>query len=77
MHSVPDLHSIPDGFTGGADTLDEARKSYRHIVTERPRIQRQGMPSAVEHLETAPAEMWVRAKVSAVHRDPSTNEMFL
>ena len=35
------------------------------------------MPPAVEHLETAPAGMWVRAKVAAAHRDPSTDEMFL
>jgi hypothetical protein len=70
-------YSIPGGLTGGANTLAEARKSYRHNVTELARIQRQGVPPAVEHLETALAGMWVRAKVAAAHRDPSTDQMFL
>jgi hypothetical protein len=35
------------------------------------------VPPAVEHLETALAGMWVRAKVAAAHRDPSTDQMFL
>jgi hypothetical protein len=70
-------HSIPGGLTGGANTLAEARESYRHNVTELARIQRHGVPPAVEHLETALAGMWVRAKVAAAHRDPSTGQMFL
>ncbi len=70
-------HSIPGGLTGGANTLAEARDSYRHNVKELPTIHRQGVPPAVEHLETALAGMWVRAKVAAAHRDPSTDQMFL
>ncbi|HVQ87218.1 MAG TPA: hypothetical protein VMT88_03455 [Actinomycetes bacterium] len=70
-------HSIPGGLTGGAKTLAEARECYRHNVTELERNQRQGVPPAVEHLETALAGMWVRAKVAAAHRDPSTDQMFL
>jgi hypothetical protein len=70
-------HSIPGGLTGGAETLAEARESYRQDVTELERIQRQGVPPAVEHLETALAGTWVRAKVAAAHRDPSTDQMFL
>ncbi|MDT5244061.1 MAG: hypothetical protein QOD36_1437 [Mycobacterium sp.] len=66
-------HSISGGLTGGANTLAEARESYRQLA----RIQRQGVPPAVEHLETALAGMWVRAKVAAAHRDPSTDQMFL
>jgi hypothetical protein len=31
----------------------------------------------VEQLKTALAEMWVRAKVAAAHRDPSKDQMFL
>jgi hypothetical protein len=62
--------------TGDANTLAEARESYRHNVTEQARIQCQEAP-AVEHLETALAGMWVRAKVAAAHRDPSTDQMFL
>jgi hypothetical protein len=69
-------HSIPGGLTGDANTLAEARESYRHNVTEQARIQCQEAP-AVEHLETALAGMWVRAKVAAAHRDPSTDQMFL
>jgi hypothetical protein len=70
-------HSIPGGLTGGAKTLAEARESYRQDVTELERIQRQGVPPAVEHLETALAGTWVRAKVAAAHRDPSSDQMFL
>jgi hypothetical protein len=70
-------HSIPGGLTGGANTLAEARQSYRHTVTELARSQRHGVPPVVEHLETALAGMWLRAKVAAAHRDPSTDQMFL
>jgi hypothetical protein len=70
-------HSISGSLTGGANTLAEARESYRHRVTELARIQRQGVPPAVEHLEAALAGMWVRAEVAAAHRDPSTDQMFL
>jgi len=66
-------HSIAGGLTGGANTLAKARESYRQLA----RIQRQGVPPAVEHLETTLAGMWVRAKVAAAHRDPSTDQMFL
>jgi hypothetical protein len=70
-------HSIPHGLNGSANTLAEARKSYRHNITELARIRRQRVPPAVEHLEAALAVMWVRAKVTAAHRDPSTDQMFL
>src|SRR5260370_37839598 len=68
---------MPGGLAGGANTLAEARESYRHNVKELARIHRQGVPPAVEHLETALAGMWVRAKEAAAHRDPSTDQMFL
>lgn len=70
-------HSIPHGLTGGANTLAEARNSYRQNITELVRIRRQGVPPAVEHLEAALAGVWVRAKVAAAHRDLSTDQMFL
>jgi hypothetical protein len=40
-------HSISGGLTGGADTLAEARESYRQLA----RIQRQGVPPAVVVVE--------------------------
>jgi hypothetical protein len=70
-------HSIPHGLTGSANTLTGARKSYRHNLAELAGIRRQRVPPAVERLEAALAGMWVRAKVTAAHRDPSTDQMFL
>jgi hypothetical protein len=40
-------------------------------------VHRQGLPTTVEHLEAVVVDMWVRAKVLAVHRDPSNGQMFL
>jgi hypothetical protein len=70
-------HSIPHGCTGGSNALAEARISYRRDIAELLGVCRQELPPTVEHLEAAVVGMWVRAKVLAVHRDPSNDQMFL
>ena len=76
---VPSItyHSMPLGLTGGADTLDDARKSYRFTMTRLSGVSRHGLPPEIEHLEAVVAGMWVRTKVGAVHRDPVSGRMFL
>jgi hypothetical protein len=69
-------HSIPHRCTGASNELDEARNSYRRDIADVLSVGRPA-PSAVEHLEAALAGMWVRAKVSAVHRDPCSDQLFL
>ena len=70
-------HSIPHGCTGGSNTLAEARNSYRRDIAELLSVHRQELPLTVEHLEAMVVDMWVRAKMLAVHRDPSNDQMFL
>ncbi len=76
---VPSItyYSIPHARTGGANTLDDARKSYRSNMTNLLHVSRHELPPVVEHLEAVIAGMWVRTKVGAVHRDPVSDRMFL
>jgi hypothetical protein len=71
------FHSLPHGCTGCAITLDDARKRFRASMIERLGIGRRELPRVVEHLEALVDGNWVRAKVGAVHRDPSSDKMFL
>lgn len=70
-------HSIPSSCTGGADTLDEARSSYRTQVAGLLNVDRHELPPAIEHLEAVVAGMWVRTKVGAIHRGRDADRMFL
>jgi hypothetical protein len=71
------FHSFPHGRTGCATTLDDARKRYRASMIELLGISRRELPRRVEHLEAIVDGIWVRTKVGAVHRDPSSDKMFL
>jgi hypothetical protein len=70
-------HSIQHGCAGGSNTLAQARDFYRRDIAELLSVHRQELPPTVEHLEAVVVDMWVRAKVLAVHRDPSNDQMFL
>jgi hypothetical protein len=76
---VPSItyYSTPHARTGGANTLDDARKSYRSDMTKLLDVSRHELPPRVEHLEAVVAGMWVRTKVGAVHRDPVSGRMLL
>ena len=71
------FHSFPHGCTGCATTLDDARKAVRASMIELLGISRHELPRVVEHLEAIVDGIWVRTKVGAVHRDPSSDKMFL
>ena len=75
----PAIHyySIPSSCSGGANTLDEARSSYRSDIARLLGVSRNELPPVIEHLEAVVAGRWVRTKVGAVHRDRSTDRMFL
>lgn len=77
--SVPSItfDSLPHRCTGGAATLDGARKMYRSAVSGMLGVSRRELPPVVEHLEAVVADMWVRSEVGAVHRDPLGDRMFL
>ena len=70
-------HSVPHACAGGADTLQEARKSYRSDMTELLGVSQRELPPVVEHLEAAVAGMWVRDKIGAVRRDAAGDRMLL
>ena len=70
-------HSLPHACSGVANTLNDARTSYRSDMTSLLAISPRELPPVVEHLEAVVAGMWVRAKVGAVHRDPHSDRMFL
>jgi hypothetical protein len=70
-------HSIPSSFVGAAETLAEARSSYRSDLTGLLHVDRHGLPPVVEHVEAVVAGMRVRTKVGAVHRDRTRDRMFL
>ena len=69
--------SLPHACTGGANTLDDARRSYRSEMASLLGVGRHELPPVAEHLEAVVAGMWVRAKVGALHRDPRSDRMFL
>jgi hypothetical protein len=77
--NVPSItfYSLPHGCTGGAATLDAARKMYRSAMSGMLGVSRHELPPVVEHLEAVVADMWVRSEVGAVHRDPLGDRMFL
>jgi hypothetical protein len=77
--SVPSIsfYSLPRGCTGGAETLDAARKMYRSTMSELLGVSRHELPRVVEHLEAVVADMWVRTAVGAVHRDARSDRMLL
>jgi hypothetical protein len=70
-------HSHPHGCTGGAETLDEARKLYRSNMIQLLGTSGHELPHKVEHFEAIVAGMWVRDRIGAVHRDPIDDRMFL
>jgi hypothetical protein len=71
------FRSFPHGCTGCGVTFDDARKAFRASMIELLGISRRELPRVVEHLESVVDGMWVRTKVGAVHRDPSSDTMFL
>ena len=79
LSSVPSIsfYSLPHGCSGGAETLDAARKTYRSAMSELLGVSRHELPPVVEHLEAVVADMWVRTEMGAVHRDPLSDRMFL
>lgn len=71
------FRGVPSGCAGGANTLGEARTSYRTCLSARLHVDRRSLPTIVEHIEGLVCGMWVRCKVGAVHRDTSTDKMLL
>ncbi len=70
-------HAIPSGCAGGADNLGAARSSYRGELMGLLHVDRHDLPPVIEHLEALVDGMWVRSRVGAVHRDHSSDRMFL
>lgn len=70
-------HSIPSSCAGQAETLADARTSYRADLTGLLRVGRRELPPVIEHVETVVHGMLVREKVGAVHRDNVADRMFL
>jgi hypothetical protein len=71
------FRGVPSGCAGGANTMAEARASYRTCLSARLHVDRPALPPVVEHLEGLVCGMWVRTKVGAVHRDKSSDRMLL
>lgn len=69
--------SVQSHCTGVAETLAEARASYRSELTSLLNVDRRQLPPVVEHVEARVAGIWVRSKVGAVHRDRLSDRMFL
>ncbi|BBY60018.1 hypothetical protein [Mycolicibacterium sarraceniae] len=69
--------SVPSGCAGGANTLAEARASYRTCLSARLHVDRRALPPVVEHIEGLVRGMWVRTRIGAVHRDKSSDRMLL
>jgi hypothetical protein len=70
-------HSVAHACAGRANTLDEARTSYRSDMAELRGAGQRELSSAVEHLEAIVAEMWVRDRIGAMRRDSMGERMFL
>jgi hypothetical protein len=70
-------YSIPSSCSGGANTLDEARSSYRSDMAGLMGVSRYELPPVIEHLEAVVAGRWVRTRVGALHRDRISGRMFL
>lgn len=69
--------SVQSHCAGVAETLAEARVSYRSELTSLLNVDRRQLPPVVEHVEARVAGIWVRSKVGAVHRDRLSDRMFL
>jgi hypothetical protein len=69
--------SLPSRCAGAAETLAEARVSYRTELATLLEVDRRALPPVVEHVEAKVAGIWVRSKVGAVHRDRLSDRMFL
>jgi hypothetical protein len=76
-HPAISYRSVPGQCAGTADTLAQARASYRGELTQLLGVERHELPPVVEHVEARVAGIWVRSKVGAVHRDRLTDRMFL
>jgi hypothetical protein len=76
-HRAISYHALPSRCAGAADTLTEARVSYRTELTGLLDVDRYALPPVVEHVEAMVAGIWVRSKVGAVHRDRLSDRMFL
>lgn len=76
-HPAIRYHSIPLSCAGAAETLAEARSSYRADLTGLLHVGRRDLPPVIEHVETFVHGMMVREKVGAVHRDHRADRMFL
>jgi hypothetical protein len=74
---VISYRSMPADCVGTAETLAQARASYRAELTQLLHVERYDLPPVVEHVEAKVAGIWVRSKVGAVHRDRLTDRMFL
>lgn len=74
---VISYRSMPADCSGTAETLAQARASYRAELTQLLSVGRHDLPPVVEHVEAKVAGIWVRSKVGAVHRDRLTDRMFL
>jgi hypothetical protein len=70
-------HSTPSSCSGGANTMGEARSSYRSDLAARLSVTRRELPSVVEHLEGLVAGIWVRTRVGTVYRERTSDRMFL
>ena len=70
-------HSIPPSCAGAANTLADARASYRADLTGLLHVGKRELPPVTEHVETVVHGMLVREKVGAVHRDHAADRMFL
>jgi len=76
-HPAIRYHAIPSSCIGTADTLADARTSYRAELTGRLRVGRRELPPVIEHVETKVHGILVREKIGAVHRDHGADRMFL
>jgi hypothetical protein len=70
-------HSMPSSCAGRADTLAQARSSFRSDLSGLLNVGRRDLPPVIEHVETVVHGMWVREKVGAVHRDHRADRMLL
>lgn len=70
-------HSMPLACSGTAETLADARASYRADLTGLLRVGRRELPPVIEHVETKVHGMLVREQVGAVHRDHGADRMLL
>jgi hypothetical protein len=76
-HPVFQYFSIPSWCVGGANTLDEARSSYRSDLARVLGVGEDGLPAVVEHLETSVTGVWVRTGLGVEHHDRVDGRTFV